>query len=50
LDEANQKPKFKVPAGMLNDWTGDRFVYERPYGAANVQLDSSEGYAYDKAE
>lgn len=39
LKEASEKTKFKVPSGMINDWTGNRFVYERPYGAVNLQLD-----------
>ena len=50
MKEASEKTKFKVPNGMINDWTGNRFVYERPYGAVNLQLDSSEGYAYNAAE
>jgi hypothetical protein len=24
---------------MINDWTGDRFLYERPYGAINLQIE-----------
>ena len=31
LKEASQKTKFKVPQGMIVDWTGDKFVHERPY-------------------
>jgi hypothetical protein len=50
--EASEKTAFKVPKGMLNDWTGDRFLYERPYGAEALQLNAQSGstYAYDHAQ
>jgi hypothetical protein len=25
---------------MIVDWTGDRFLYESPYGTVNLQLDA----------
>jgi hypothetical protein len=25
---------------MINDWTGDKFLYERPYGAIDLQIDA----------
>lgn len=50
LKKASEMTKFTVPRGMINDWTGNRFIYERPYGVANVQLDATEGYAYNEAE
>ena len=36
LKKASELTKFKVPQGMINDWTGNRFVYERPYGTVNL--------------
>ena len=39
LDETSKKPAFKVRSDMINDWTGTKFVNERPYGAVNVQLE-----------
>jgi hypothetical protein len=36
LKKASKKKAFKVPPGMIVDWTGDKYVYERPYGSVNL--------------
>ena len=48
LKKASEQKKFKVPPGMIVDWTGDKYVYVRPYGDQNVQL--SEEFAYGPPE
>ena len=45
-----QKPAFVVPAGAINDWTGQHFVknnYGHPYERKDIQLSESTSAPVD---